>query len=170
MVSQRAAQPLFAPKWTPHGFLQRFRNVVRTPADFFLALQIGYFIFRAPAEMRRATNLPRFLARLRARPHRRRSHFGTEFERLVRLRGAWLNLPFFRRSNTCYVRALTLYRFLDGRPHSIGIRFGIEAPVDGRGRLRGHAWVTIDDRILEGPDAVILGRVREVPIVSAPPT
>jgi hypothetical protein len=29
-------------------------------------------------------------------------------------------------------------------------------------RLHGHAWVTVDRVILEGPDAVLAGRIREL--------
>ncbi len=54
--------------------------------------------------------LPRFAARHRAPQV---TDVFTSRTRIVRLRDAWLRLPRLRRRNSCYVRAFTLYGFVD---------------------------------------------------------
>ncbi len=62
----------------------------------------------------------------------------------------------------CYVRALTLYRFLDPGAALLRIHFGVEPGVDAADRLRGHAWISVGGDIFETPDPVRAGRVREI--------
>ena len=81
-------------------------------------------------------------------------------DRIARLRSAWLALPRLRRRNTCYVRALTLYRFLDAGGRDVGLHVGIERHQTDR--LRGHAWITVDGQMLEGPPEVEAGSIVEV--------
>ena len=156
------ARPL-APKWTPLGLWQRFRAIVREPSDFRLALRVGYFLCRAPADLERVS-LPEFLASLRAADRPSAPDVWSAMERIVRLREAWLRLPGLRARNTCYLRALTLYRFLDADGGAVGIHFGIEPPRRPGDRLRGHAWITVDGRLLEGPEAVAAGGILEIPV------
>jgi hypothetical protein len=60
-------------------------------------------------------------------------------------------VPGLRSRDTCYVRALTLYRFLDPGTHDVQLRVGVEWHDRPGGVLRGHAWVTLDGQVLEGP-------------------
>lgn len=149
-------QPL-APKWTPRGVLQRFGRVVQEPGDLPLCLYIAAFIAGAPRAIA-SQNLPAFIARLRTHAPKARA------ERIVRLRSFVLSRPMFGRANTCYVRALTLYRFLDADENALRVHFGIERREHAGERLHGHAWVTLDGEMLEGPPAVREGRIREIPI------
>ena len=156
------ARPL-APKWTPLGLWQRFRVIVREPSDFPLALRVGYFLCRAPADLEQVS-LPEFLASLRASARPGALDVWSSKERIVRLREAWLRLPGLRARNTCYLRAFTLYRFLEAGDGAVGIHFGIEQPRESGDRLRGHAWITVDGRLLEGPEAVAAGGILEIPL------
>jgi hypothetical protein len=153
----------FAPKWTPRGFAQRIRYWFRQPSDVLLAAQIALFIWRAPAHMR-GQHLGAFLASLRSRPRPRARSVQESLERIQRLRGLCLWLPPLRSRNSCYIRALTLYRFLEAGEDKVTIHFGIEERDDPAERLRGHAWVELNGRLLEGPPEVIHSVLREVPL------
>ena len=84
-------------------------------------------------------------------------------ERILRLRTPWLRRYRFGSHNTCYVRALSLYRFLDAGDHDFRIHFVVEPARSTEERLRGHAWVTVDNRILEEPERLRAeGLTREV--------
>jgi hypothetical protein len=142
--------------------LNPLRRRVRTwRRDAALFLRIGWFIARAPVDMEKL-DLPAFIESLGTggRPSAADPWSGRWL--IVRLRTIWLRLPYFRARNTCYVRALVLYRFLDPGPHHVGVHVGVEPPRAQGDRLRGHAWVTVDGEVLEGPPEVIAGRVREV--------
>jgi hypothetical protein len=76
---------------------------------------------------------------------------------------AVLSLPRFWRMNTCYVRALIIYRFLPAADHDVLLHIGIEQRGEAR-ELHGHAWLTLDDELLEAPDDVLLSSLREVPL------
>jgi hypothetical protein len=131
-----------------------------------LALRIGFFLWRAPARLRR-TSLPALLESLQ---HSRTARLGGpqgSRSQVARFRGRWLRQLGFRDRNTCYMRALTLFRFLDPQDGELSIHFGVEeGPASDR--LRGHAWVSLDGRILEMPDPVAAGRVREVYVFPPP--
>jgi hypothetical protein len=60
-------------------------------------------------------------------------------------------VPGLRSRDTCYVRALTLYRFLDPGTHDVQLRVGVEWHDRPGGVLRGHASVTLDGAVLEVP-------------------
>lgn len=143
----------------------RVRNVIRSPADVLLGLRVGAFVLRAPAELQRH-DLRGYLDRLASRRRPPAPDVATSAARVRRLRNAWLRLPGFRRRNTCYVRALTLYRFLDAGTGAARVHFGVESEASPGGRLRGHAWVTVDGNLVEGPPDEVLRRVREMPIQS----
>jgi hypothetical protein len=85
-----------------------------------------------------------------------------DVSRISRIRQAWLASPLFSSRNTCYVRAFTLYRFLDAGNAQMAIHFGVEPGVEEGDRLRGHAWVTLDGELLEAPEPVLAGRVKEL--------
>lgn len=158
-----------AAKWTPLGFAQRMRRIIREPADLVFALQIGYFMWRAPAQLRRS-HLRDFLQALRRLPKPRAAGPEVSRERILRLRGLCLRLPLFRSRDNCYVRALTLYRYLDAGDHAVNIHFGIEQRDDPKERLRGHAWVSVDGAFFETPPEVRNARIRELalPFLTAP--
>lgn len=157
-----------APKWTPHGFAQRVRRIFHTPSDFTLAFKVGVFMWLAPAMLRRR-NLKIFLDDLRAQPRPKANNAGASLERIQRLRQLCLRLPMMRSRDNCYVRAITLYRFLDSGQDFVNVHFGIEEKDDPRERLRGHAWVTLNGHLLEGPPEAIFGKLKEVPLPSADP-
>ena len=155
--------PQLAPKWTPLGVVQRAARIIRRPADIGLALAIGYFMWRVPAQLRRA-HLHDFLLGLRRNRRPPAADVAAGRERILRLRGLWLRLPLFRSRDNCYVRALTLYRFLDAGEHAVSIHFGIEQRSDPQEKLRGHAWVCVDDVFLDGPPEAAGSVIREVPL------
>ncbi len=149
--------PALAPRDTLRGLLQRMHRTFLVPGDVVLALQIGWFLHRLPRRMAR-TALPQLLDQLR---QSRRPGY-CPLERVLRLRGPWLSrvLP---SHNTCYVRALCVYRFLTpGLGRIMRVHFGVEPGVDPGDRLRGHAWVTVDGELLEAPEPVVAGRVKEI--------
>jgi hypothetical protein len=154
-----------APKWTPRGFTQRVRRLFHEPSDPFLALSIATFMWRAPGMLRRR-NLRVFLRRLRELPRPSAPDAAASLERIQRLRGLCLRLPGMRSRDNCYVRALTLYRFLDARDRAVSVHFGIEEKEDPRERLRGHAWVSLDGELFEGPPDVIFTNIKEVPLAA----
>ncbi len=113
-------------------------------------LRIGWFVLRLPDDVGRS-HLGEFLVRLGNDPRPAASTPQVSAERIVRLRQPWLRLPGLRSRDTCYVHALTLYRFLDAHGHVAQIHVGAEWFDKPGGVLRGHAWVTLDGEILEGP-------------------
>ena len=152
---------VLAPKWTPRGVVQRLRNVLRQPGDWLLGLRIGWFLWQLPPQMEQLA-LPVLLERLRTAPRPPAADAVGAVARIARLRQPWLNHPPLASRNTCYMRALTLYRFVDPRGRALRIHFGIEPGVDARDRLRGHAWITVNDEVFEPPDPLLAGRVREI--------
>ena len=157
-----------APKWTPLGFTQRVRRIFREASDPLLAVSIAAFMWQAP-EMLRRRNLRMFLQQLRELPRPAAADARTSLERIQRLRGLCLRLPGMRSRDNCYVRALTLYRFLDARDRVVKVHFGIEEKEDPRERLRGHAWVSLDGELFEGPPEVIFANIKEVALSAQAP-
>ena len=148
-------------EWAKYGV---WRGVVRTfrrPADVPLAFTIGAFLWRLPRRLARRP-LDEVLRTLAAAPRVPATDPHAGVERIGRLRQAWLVSPLLRARNTCYMRALTLYRFLDPGGGRLRIHFGVEPGVDPADRLHGHAWVTVDGELLEPPEPVVAGRVREL--------
>lgn len=154
-------QQELGPKWSLWGFAQRFRRTIRQPADLVLAAEIGYFVWTLPAKLGKS-DLPMLLDQLWSLPRPRAKDLAASIERITRLRGAWLRLWFLRERDTCYLRALTLYRFLDPGMGTMRIHFVVEPRVDARDRLRGHAWVSVDGQILEEGDSLLHARAREI--------
>jgi hypothetical protein len=65
--------------------------------------------------------------------------------------------------DNCYIRAITLVRFVDPGTHDVELRVGAEWHDRPGGVLRGHAWVTVDGDILEGPsESAEHGRLQEL--------
>ena len=151
-----------APKWTPHGLMQRYRRIVCEPGDLRLCWQIAVFVARAP-RLIETQDLRSFIDGLRSDPAPR-----GRYAQVARLRSFVLSKPWFARANTCYVRALTLYRFLDERDGDIGLHFGIERRACVSDRLHGHAWITLKGKMLEGPPEAVEGRIREIRLLPSP--
>ncbi|MEP7360074.1 MAG: lasso peptide biosynthesis B2 protein [Chloroflexota bacterium] len=139
-----------APWWTPWGLIVRLGDTVRTVTDIPWLVRMGWFVLRLPDDVERK-HLEEFLASIEIapRPQANDAHAGAE--RIARLRQPWLRVPGLRSRDTCYVRALTLYRFLDRGTHDVQLRVGVEWHDRPGGVLRGHAWVTLDGEVLEGP-------------------
>src|SRR5271167_4616914 len=87
-----------------------------------LWLAVGHFILRAPARLARS-ELPAFLARIAAQPRD-----GSDFPRIARLSRRWLRLFPLRSRDTCYLRSLALFRFIDARGGDLCVHFGVDEP------------------------------------------
>lgn len=138
-------------------------GAIRTPGDALLLVEIGAFIVRLPAKVRRS-DVPTFFRKLQAASRPKARSIEDGYDRIARLRNACLAMPRLWRRDTCYIRALTLYRFLDPGANHVRVHFGIEQPQSQNERLRSHAWVSVDDRLFEAPDAVYERRIHEVPL------
>jgi hypothetical protein len=121
-----------------------------------LWLAVGHFIVRAPARLARS-ELPAFLARIAAQPRD-----GSDFARITRLSRRWLGLFPLRSRDTCYVRSLALFRFMDGRGGDLCVHFGVDEPRAGDDRLHGHAWVSLNGQALNAPATLAEGKLREI--------
>jgi len=154
-------EPVLAAKWTPLGILQRGRNLIHQPGDVVLTLRIAYFLAIVPRDLDQ-TNLPTFLSRVCSLPRPRAADLRSGVARIARLRQPWLNLSVFGGWNTCYMRALTLYRFLDTGDAPMRIHFGVDRNTEAGFRLSGHAWITVGNDTFEAPEPVVQGRVREI--------
>jgi hypothetical protein len=137
------------------------RSAVRSPADAALAARIALFAITAPHHLER-TDVESYLKRLRRQSRPRAIDVRGSRERIVRLRNGVLGMPWIWRRNTCYLRALVLYRFLDGDGEP-QLHVGVEEDRS-TDRLHGHAWVSVGGEVIEGPDGVVLDRVREIPM------
>lgn len=136
---------------TPRSMLHFLKILTRTIKQFDdipLALSIGYFVWAISRRLDRA-DLPILLHHIKCSPRPRARDPYSGLERISRLRQPWLWLPILRAHNTCYVRAMTLYRFLDSENVDLQIHFGVEPPRQPNDRVRGHAWVTVDGKVLE---------------------
>jgi hypothetical protein len=81
--------------------------------------------------------------------------------RILRIRQAWLRMPFLRNRDSCYLRSLTLYRFLDVGDEPMHVYFGVEERDDPSVRRRAHVWISVGGRTYEGPPEGA-GRLREI--------
>jgi hypothetical protein len=143
------------------------RVVARSPRDFTLALRIGWFVCRLPDDLARL-DVSSFLQQLRRTGTgrgRTLPDVRADAQRIRRIVMAVLSLPRFWRWNTCYVRALVIYRFLHAGDNDVLLHIGIEQRGPQR-ELHGHAWLTLGNELLEAPDDVMLSTLREVPLVA----
>ncbi len=144
--------------WTPAGIVRRFQALIHAPEDILLTLRIAHFMWRIPKQLERES-LPGVLDRIRRDNREREADTNTQIERIARLRRPWFGLPSLRGHDTCYIRALTLYRFLGVGDRELRIHFVVEPR--SADRLRGHAWVSVDGAIQEEPPELELeGRTR----------
>ena len=148
-------------QWAKEGLGRGITRTFHEPGDIFLAARIGVFLWLLPRRLNRQP-LDRLLQDLTRESRNGGGNVHADAQRISRLRQAWLASPLFRARNTCYVRALTLFRFLadDGRP--MRIHFGVEPGMDPGDRIRGHAWVTVGNEVLEAPEPLLAGRVSEL--------
>jgi hypothetical protein len=136
-----------------------------SPGNVALAVRIAWFVRRLPDALAQR-DLAAFLRGLRNMSASRRTSHGdvhADARHIRRIAMAVLSLPRFWRMNTCYVRALIIYRFLPAADHDVLLHIGIEQRGERR-ELHGHAWLTLDDELLEAPDDVLLSSLREVPL------
>jgi glycosyltransferase involved in cell wall biosynthesis len=176
-VSALAARPApgrgivghLAPWWTPWGAAGRLRRIVRTPSDLPLFVRIGWFMLRLPADVER-THFGAFQETLRTAPRPRARDPWTARDRIARLRDPWLRRRGMAGRDNCYIRAITLVRFVDPGEHTVALRVGAEWYDRPGGVLRGHAWVTVDGEILEGPpETAEHGRLQELRLTPSDP-
>ena len=132
----------------PRRLARAARRTFRRPADVWFALRIGWFVWRAPIDLAR-NDLWSFVDRLRGARRPRASDPAASYERVARLRHPWLRLPGLRGRDTCYVRALTLYRFVDPGKDDLELHLAVEDGYDPGDRLHGHAWVSVDSVTFE---------------------
>lgn len=138
-------------------------QAVRSPSDALLLLEIGIFIALLPRSIGRS-DIPMFLCEMDRARRPRALTIERAYERIARLRNACFVMPRLWRHDTCYVRALTLYRFLDAGEHCMQVHVGVEQAQLHTDRLHGHAWVSIDGQFFEVPAAVHERRIREIPL------
>jgi len=151
-----------AAKWTPTGVVQRLRKTILQPGDLVLMVQIGFFIWRIPASLKKQ-NLKQFLEEIHKSSRPKTDKFQDSVERIIRLRKPWLRLNKLKSYDTCYVRALTLFRFADAQGEDIKLHFVAERKEKNKDRLKGHAWITIADKIIEEPSLLSeQGKVKEI--------
>ena len=148
-------------QWARDGIVRGLTRTFRQPADVVLALRIGVFLWRLPRRLDRQP-LDGVLRELATESGDASSDLHSDAQRISRLRQAWLASPLFRARNTCYIRALTLFRFLAHDGRSLRIHFGVEPGTHPGDRVRGHAWVTAGEEVLEAPEPLLSGRVSEL--------
>lgn len=153
--------PKFAYKWTPAGIWQRVHQMIRQPSDVILFWRLGYFIWSAPGRLNRSS-LPTLLKNYRSSPRPKAIDPNAAIDRINRLSQPWLRRSFFRARNTCYLRSLIMYRYLDPAGHDLRINFVVEPAINPGDRLKGHAWVTIDGAILESTAPDIIERTQQL--------
>ena len=81
---------------------------------------------------------------------------------MVRLTRRWLRLVPLRPRDTCYLRSLVLFRFVDARGGDLCLHFGVDEPRTPGERLHGHAWVSLNGEPLNPPETLVEGRLREM--------
>jgi Transglutaminase-like superfamily len=121
-----------------------------------LWLAVGYFILRAPARLAR-TDLQMFLARVAAQPRA-----AADFVRVARISRRWLRQPGLRARNTCYLRSLVLFRFVNPRNGDLCLHFGVDEPRTPAERPHGHSWISLEGVPWNAPASFAEGRLREI--------
>ena len=145
---------------------KRLGRLIQEPGDCKLALQLAYFIWRVPDWLDRMP-LPQLLRDLDAAAPQSPRSLDLSLERIRRLSRPWFKLPMLRNHNSCYLRALMFYRFLDRQAAPKRIYFVVEPPRARGERMRGHAWVTVGDELIEPPPPEVVARTQS--IYSYPP-
>jgi len=148
-------------RWNPLGVWQRVRRMIRQPDDIPLSLQLGYFIWRVPGWLDQMP-LPLLLQALSSAPRPIARDPSASLERIKRLSRPWFKLPIFRSRNTCYLRAVMFFRFLDARGKDMQIHFVVESKRTANDLLKGHAWVTVGDQVIEPPPQELFARSRSI--------
>ncbi len=156
----------YASRWHLRRSWRRLRNIARRPSDVIVSLQLVWFIWSAPRRLDHML-LPELLQRLQSAPRPAAADLHSSRERIDRLSRPWFRLPRLRAYNTCYLRALMYYRFLDAQGQPMHIHFAVEPGRAAGDRLHGHAWITVGDEMIESPLPEVLARTRG--IYSHPP-
>lgn len=140
---------------------KRLGRMIRAPGDIPFSFQLAYFIWRVPAWLDRMT-LPQLLQTLQSAPRPASSSVDASLERVQRLARPWFKVSFLRNRNTCYLRALMFYRFLDSQNESLQIHFVVEPSRAPGARLHGHAWVSVGAVLIEPPLLEIVARAHRI--------
>jgi|JI10StandDraft_1071094.scaffolds.fasta_scaffold128859_3 hypothetical protein len=138
---------------------RRLNALLHHPDDLHFALQLGWFLWQAPSDMQ-ASHLAELLDETASSPRPTAPSPQVSLERILRLSRPWLQLPWLRARNTCYLRALLLYRFLDSGDQPMQIVYAVETDPTPGARLRGHAWISVGGQPLGLEDATIPARSR----------
>ena len=131
-------------------------SLARQPRDLWLLLRIAIFLRTAPARLERQ-GLAAMLRVMEGRPRPLCTDPAAGVRRIARLRNFVLRQPGFHSRDTCYLRALTLFRFLDAGGRDLRFQLAVE-PGEADGRQHGHAWITVSGESFEPPEAVQHGR------------
>lgn len=150
-----------APRRSARGIWQRMRWLIREPGDIPLTLQTGFFIWRIPNQLDQKP-LPTLLQILQAGGRPSAPDLTASRERVNRLSRPWFQLPFFKSRNTCYLRSLMYFRFLDNQGKTMRIHFVVEPERTSAGRLRGHAWVSVGQEIIEPPPGDVVMTAKRI--------
>ena len=126
-----------------------------------LWLRIGIYIWRLPRFLERQP-LDVFLAGQGGGTRVRGRDVGAAVNRIVRIRRCWLWLGPWKKRNTCYTRALVLFRYLDPRGGLLRFHLGTEPSRTAGANIHGHAWVSLDGRVLEPLPREIAERIHEL--------
>lgn len=151
----------FESRYDPLVIWKRLGRMIREPGDIVLSLQLAHFIWRVPDRLDRMP-LPQLLQDLRSSGRPRSPSPQASLERVKRLSRPWFKLPMLRNRSTCYLRALMFYRFLDPQSAPMYIHFVVEPSRAPGERLRGHAWVTIGQEVIEPPLPEVIARTQRI--------
>ena len=162
MIQKRMAR-----KWTPLGLWQRVRQMIKQPGDLILFWRLGWFIWRAPGWLDQS-GLPTLLKKFRSADRPKSIDPNAAIDRIERLSKPWLRRSFFRARNTCYLRSLMMFRYLEATGHDVRINFVVEPGLNPGDRLKGHAWVTLDGEIIQSTAPEVVERTRRLYVY--PPT
>jgi hypothetical protein len=126
-----------------------------------LWMQIGLFIWRLPRELE-SRPLNQVLAKMRGARRVRAEDVDAGVRRIAKIRRRWLRLRFWTGRNTCYTRALVMFRFVDPNGGVLEFHLGAEPARVAGANIHGHAWVTLNGLVLEPLPGSIASRVSDL--------
>ncbi len=117
----------------------------RRPGDFLLFFEIFFTILGLPRKIR-SQSLPRLLKSLDPGV----SCTATDeagLRKTTNMVDALLEFKLLRRYGRCFLRSLTLFKFLRRQGWPVEIRFGIMKTGDGDRDITGHSWLVLDGEV-----------------------
>lgn len=121
---------------------------LRHPADVKLFLQILATLLLLPGRIRRMS-LPELLAEIDSgvSPVRGDEAF---MLRTVKITDLLLRFRLLLRYGKCFLRSLTLFKFLRRQGWPVEIHFGVRKTGEADGSITGHSWLVLDgERFME---------------------